>query len=426
MQSALIFYSSLGISRFLNGNPGDTLLLKGNSMERLALDGGTPVRKSMLNYARQWVDQDDIEAVVKILRGDWLTTGPSVREFENAVSTYTGANEAVAVNTGTAALHAAAFAAGIEPGDEVIVPPITFVASANCVLYLGGKPVFADIRPDTLNIDTEDIERKITPKTKAIVAVDLTGQPCDHDSIRNLAQQHDLTVIEDAAHALGATYKGRKVGMLQDLTTLSFHPVKHITTAEGGMVLTQDPEMAKRMRSFRHHGIDVDLHKRNVANLWIYDVVNLGHNYRIPDLNCALGISQLRKLDSWLARRREIAEQYDRAFSNLPQVEIPYVMLNCVPAWHLYAIRLNLDMLRVGRETIFKALRAENIGVNVHYIPIHWLSYYQNLGYQQGECPVAEQEYERLVTIPLYPAMSDQDVEDVITAVYKVIVHFQA
>jgi perosamine synthetase len=401
-------------------------LLKGNSMERLALDGGTPVRKTMLNYARQWVDQDDIEAVVKVLQGDWLTTGPSVREFENAVSTYTGANEAVAVNTGTAALHAAAFAAGIGPGDEVIVPPLTFVASANCVLYLGGKPVFADVRPDTLNIDPEHIERKSTSKTKAIVAVDLTGQPCDHDAIRNLAHQHNLIVIEDAAHALGASYKGRKVGTLQDLTTLSFHPVKHITTAEGGMVLTQDPEMAKRMRSFRHHGIDVDLHKRNVANLWIYDVVNLGHNYRIPDLNCALGISQLRKLDSWLTRRREIAERYNRAFSDLPQVETPYMMPDCVPAWHLYAIRLHLDTLRVGRETIFKALRAENIGVNVHYIPIHWLSYYQNLGYQKGECPIAEREYERLITIPLYPAMSEQDVEDVITAVHKVIAHFQA
>ena len=395
-------------------------------MERLALDGGAPVRRTMLNYARQWVDQDDIQAVVKVLEGDWLTTGPSVKEFENAVSTYTGANEAVAVNTGTAALHAAAFAAGIGPGDEVIVPPLTFVASANCVLYLGGKPVFADVFPDTLNIDPEDIERKITPKTKAIVAVDLTGQPCDHDAIRSLAQQYDLTVIEDAAHALGATYKGKKVGTLQNLTTLSFHPVKHITTAEGGMVLTQDPELAKKMRSFRHHGIDVDLHKRNAANLWVYDVVNLGHNYRIPDLNCALGISQLRKLDSWLARRREIVKRYDQAFSDLPQVEIPYVMPDCLPAWHLYVIRLNLDMLRVGRETIFKALRAENIGVNVHYIPIHWLSYYQNLGYQKGECPVAEKEYERLVTIPLYPAMSDQDVEDVITALHKVIAHLQA
>ncbi len=284
-------------------------------MEKLALDGGIPVRKTMLNYARQWVDQDDIEAVVNVLQGDWLTTGPSVREFEDAVAAYTGAKEAVAVNTGTAALHAAAFAAGIGPGDEVIVPPITFVASANCVLYLGGKPVFADVFQDTLNIDPTEIERKITAKTKAIVAVDLTGQPCEHDAIRSLAQQHNLIVIEDAAHALGASYKDRKVGLLQDLTTLSFHPVKHITTAEGGMILTQDTEMAKRMRSFRHHGIDVDLHTRNKAGLWTYDVINLGHNYRIPDVNCALGISQLRKLDGWLVRRREIAERYNQVFS---------------------------------------------------------------------------------------------------------------
>lgn len=395
-------------------------------MERLALDGGLPVRKNMLNYARQWIEQDDIEAVVKVLQGDWLTTGPSVREFENAVSIYVGANEAVAVNTGTAALHAAAFAAGIGAGDEVIVTPLSFVASANCVLYLGGKPVFADVRADTLNIDPAEIERKITSKTKAIIAVDLTGQPCDHDAIRSLAQQHNLVVIEDAAHALGASYRGRKVGVLQNLTTLSFHPVKHITTAEGGMVLTQDPELAKRMRSFRHHGIDVDLHKRNIANLWVYDVINLGHNYRIPDVNCALGISQLRKLDSWLARRREIVERYNLAFSSLPQIEIPYVMPDCESAWHLYIIRLNLGSLRVGREMIYKALRAENIGVNVHYIPIHWLSYYQKLGYQKGECPVAEQAYERLITLPLYPAMSDQDVEDVIAAVHKVVVHYQA
>jgi UDP-4-amino-4,6-dideoxy-N-acetyl-beta-L-altrosamine transaminase len=395
-------------------------------MEILALDGGTPVRKTMLNYARQCIEQEDIEAVVKVLQGDWLTTGPSVKEFENAISNYVGVKEAVAVNTGTAALHAAAFAAGVGPGDEVIVPPLTFVASANCVLYLGGKPVFADVLADTLNIDPVEIERKITAQTKAIIAVDLTGQPCDHDAIRSIAQRHNLIVIEDAAHALGATYKGKKVGLLQDLTTLSFHPVKHITTAEGGMVLTQDPELAKRMRSFRHHGIDVDLHKRNISNLWVYDVVNLGHNYRIPDVNCALGISQLRKLDSWLVRRREIVARYNQAFSDLPQIKLPYMMPDCESAWHLYCIRLNLDMLRVGRETIYKALRAENIGVNVHYIPIHWLSYYQNLGYRKGESPVAEQAYERLITIPLYPAMSDQDVEDVITAVHKVILNFKA
>lgn len=395
-------------------------------MEKLAIEGGTPIRKSMLNYARQWVDQEDIDAVVEVLQGDWLTTGPNVKKFEEAVASYLGAKDAVAVNTGTAALHAAASAIGIGPQDEVIVPPLTFVASANCVLYLGGKPIFADVCADTLNIDPGEIERKITPKTKAIIAVDLTGQPCDHDAINKLAQQYNLLVIEDAAHALGATYKGKKVGILQPLTTLSFHPVKHITTAEGGMVVMQDPELAKRIRSIRHHGIDVDFHKRNDANLWLYDVINLGYNYRIPDINCALGISQLKKLDTWLERRREISRQYDQAFSHLPQVEIPYIQPGCESAWHLYVIRLNLDMLRVGRETIFKALRAENIGVNVHYIPIPWLSYYQQLGYKRGECPVAEQAYERLVTIPLFPAMSDQDVQDVVCAVNKVITYYRA
>lgn len=395
-------------------------------MEKLALEGGPPVRKVMLNYAKQWVDEEDIAAVVEVLRGDWLTTGPAVKEFENAVARYIGAKEAVALNTGTAALHAAAFAAGIGPGDEVIVPPLTFVASANCILYRGGKPVFADVRADTLNIDPAEIESKITSRTKAIVAVDLSGQPCEHDAIKELAQKHHLVVIEDAAHALGAIYRGKKVGTLQDLTTLSFHPVKHITTAEGGMVVTQDAEYAKRIRSLRHHGIDIDFQKRNQANLWQYDVINLGYNYRIPDVNCALGISQLRKLDRWLERRREIAKQYDRAFSYLPEVEIPYVLPECESAWHLYIIRLNLDMLRVGRETIYKALRAENIGVNVHYIPIPWLSYYQQLGYRRGECPVAEQAYERLITIPLFPAMSNEDVQDVITAVEKVIRHYRA
>ena len=395
-------------------------------MEKIALDGGTPIRKSMLNYARQWINQEDIDAVTKILQGDWLTTGPSVKEFENSVGDYVGVSEAVAVNTGTAALHAATIAAGIGAGDEVIVPPLTFVASANSVLYQGGKPVFADVRADTLNIDPAEIERKITPKTKAIITVDLTGQPCDHDAIRSLAEKHNLIVIEDAAHALGATYKGRKVGKLQDLTTFSFHPVKHITTAEGGMIVTQNPDFAKRMRSARHHGIDIDFKKRNDANLWLYDVISLGYNYRIPDLNCALGISQLKKLDGWLVRRREIARLYTQAFSSLPQVEVPYVMPDCESAWHLYLIRLNLDTLRVGREMIYKALRAENIGVNVHYIPIHLLSYYQSLGYKKGEYPVAEAAYERIITLPLYPAMNDQDVQDVIDAVNKVVSYFKA
>lgn len=387
----------------------------------LAIEGGTPVRNKMLNYGHQAIDEDDIEAVVQVLRGDWLTTGPTVGAFERAVAEFVGAKESVAVNSGTAALHAAAFAAGIGPGDEVIIPPITFVASSNCVLYMGGKPVFADVMPGTLNLDPTDVERKITPRTRAIIAVDYAGQPCEHSKLRALADQHKLTVIEDASHALGATYQGRKIGTLHELTTLSFHPVKHITTAEGGMILTDDPAFATKMRSFRTHGIDLDFHKRAEANLWLYDVVTLGYNYRLPDTNCALGLSQLAKLNRWLNRRREIAAHYNDAFVSMTEIELPVVIPDCEAAWHLYVIRLNLDRLRVGRPEIFKALRAENIGVNVHYIPIPWLTNYQKMGYSKGQLPVAESEYERIISLPIFPSMSDDDVSDVIAAVQKVL-----
>jgi UDP-4-amino-4,6-dideoxy-N-acetyl-beta-L-altrosamine transaminase len=391
-----------------------------------AIEGGTPVRNKMLNYGRQSIDEDDIQAVIQVLKGDWLTTGPTVSTFEKAVADYLGAKEAVAVNSGTAALHAATYAAGIGPGDEVIVPPITFVASANCVLYMGGMPVFADVIRGTLNLDPQDVERKITPKTKAIIAVDYAGQPCEHDALRTLANKHHLIVIEDASHALGATYKGHKIGTLHEMTTLSFHPVKHITTAEGGMVVTNNSDLATKMRSFRTHGIDVDFHKREEAGLWLYDVVALGYNYRLPDVNCALGISQLNKLDTWLKRRHAIAAQYSQAFADVPEIETPFAIPECEPAWHLYVIRLNFEHLKVGRSEIFKALKAENIGVNVHYIPIPWLTNYQRMGYTKGQWPVAESEYERIVSIPIFPAMSDKDISDVIAAVKKVVTYYRS
>lgn len=390
-------------------------------MTCLAIDGGNPVRKTLLPYGRQTVDQDDIQAVINVLRGDWLTTGPAVVGFERAVAQYAGAQEAIAVNSGTAALHAAAFAAGIGPGDEAIVPAITFAASANCVLYMGGQPVFADVLPGTLNIDPADVERKITPRTKAIIPVDYTGQPCNHAAIRAMADQHHLTVIEDAAHALGATYRGRRVGALHELTTFSFHPVKHITTGEGGMITTNDSTLAARMRAFRTHGITADFRQRAEAGSWVYEMIDLGYNYRLPDLNCALGLSQLKKLDTWLARRREIAARYQRAFAELPAIELLETAPETEPAWHLFVIKLNLERLRVGRKEIFAALRAENIGVNVHYIPVYWHPYYQQLGYKRGLCPVAEAVYERLITLPMFSGMTDQDVEDVIAAVRKVI-----
>lgn len=389
-------------------------------MTKLALDGGSPVRATMLPYARQWIDEDDRSAVESVLKSDWLTTGPMVKKFETAVTNYTGAVEGVAVNTGTAALHAAMWAAGIGPGDEVIVPAVSFVASANCALYVGATPVFADLSSDTLNIDPEDVTRKLTPRTKAIVAVDFAGHPCDHDALRAIADKYGLVIIQDAAHSLGATYKGRKVGVLQDITTLSFHPVKHVTTGEGGMVLTGDASIAKRVRSFRHHGIDVDLHARNKTNSWEYDVVTLGFNYRLPDINCALGVSQLAKSDSWLMRRRAIVAAYHAALSGIPMLQLPAQRSDCNSAWHLYVVRLNLEAITVSRSQIFAALRAENIGVNVHYIPIPWMTHYANLGYVRGQWPVAEGEYERVISLPIYPSMTDQDVADVVMAIRKV------
>ena len=389
-------------------------------MEKLAIDGGTPVRSSLLPYGRQWIDEDDRRAVDAVLRGDWLTTGPTVAAFEKALCEYTGAKHAVAVCSGTAALHAATSGIGIARDDEVIVPAISFVASANCVLYQGGKPVFADLCPDTLNLDPTDVERQITRKTRAIIAVDFAGHPCEHEALRKLAEHHGIPVIQDAAHALGATCNGRKVGTLQRLTTLSFHPVKHITTGEGGAVLTDDQGLAKAMRSFRHHGIDFDLHARRQTNSWEYDIRTLGFNYRIPDINCALGITQLAKLDRWLARRRAIAAAYQDALGSLAMLQLPEQRHDCYSAWHLYVIRLNAETISVPRSRVFAALRAENIGVNVHYIPIPWMTHYANLGYTRGHWPVAESEYERAITLPMFPAMTDQDIADVAGALNKV------
>ncbi|MBC7490223.1 MAG: UDP-4-amino-4,6-dideoxy-N-acetyl-beta-L-altrosamine transaminase [Glaciimonas sp.] len=390
-------------------------------MDKLAINGGTPVRATMLPYARQSIDDDDCRAVEAVLRSNWLTTGPKVKEFEAAVTHYTGALEGVAVNTGTAALHAALWAAGIGAGEEVIVPAISFVASANCVLYVGATPVFADLSPDTLNLDPEDVRRKLTPRTKAIVVVDFAGHPCDHDELRAIARQHGLIVIEDAAHSLGAIYKGKKVGTLQDITALSFHPVKHVTTGEGGMVLTDNASIAKRVRSFRHHGIDVDLHAREKTNSWEYDIVDLGFNYRLPDINCALGVSQLSKSDLWLEQRRAIAAAYNEAFAGLLTIQVPTQRAECLSSWHLYVIRLNLDAISGSRSQVFAALRAENIGVNVHYIPIPWMTHYANLGYMRGQWPIAEREYGRVISLPMYPGMNKSDVSDVVNAVQKVL-----
>ena len=394
-------------------------------MNDLALFGGTPVRSTLLPYARQTVDEDDIRAVVEVLRSPWLTTGPEVQEFEHAFAKQTGAAHAVAVSSGTAALHAAVFAARIGSGDEVIVPAMTFAATANCVRYVGGTVVFVDVRSDTLSIDPAKAAEAVSPRTRAIVAVDYAGQPADLDELKDLAERRGLVLIEDASHAAGAIYRGRRIGSVSPLTTFSFHPVKHVTTGEGGMLTTAEESVAARLRSFRNHGITTGHREREAHGSWWYEMVDLGYNYRLTDVQCALGRSQLRKLSEWLSRRHTIAVAYRQAMKELTELEPIDMLSDRTSAWHLYPVRVRLDRLRVGRAEVYRALRAENIGVNVHYIPVPWHPYYQGLGYVKGKWPVAEAAYKTLLSLPIFPSMSDQDVNDVLTACEKVLAAYR-
>lgn len=390
----------------------------------LALHGGAPVRKTLLPYGRQTIEEDDIQAVVDVLRSDWLTTGPKIAEFEEAFAAYVGAKHAVSFSSGTAALHGAAFAAGLKAGDEAITSPMTFAATANCILYQGARPVFADVCPDTLNLDPAKAASSITSRTRAIFPVDYAGHPADLDPLLNLAAKHGLIVVEDACHALGATYRGRRTGSIAHMTVFSFHPVKHLATGEGGMVTTADSVLAESLRRFRSHGISSDARQRQASGQWHYEMVDLGFNYRLTDVASALGFSQLKKLDANLARRREIAKSYNEALSKIPELTIPAIREEANPAWHLYPIRLNLGKLATNRAEIFRALRAENIGINVHYIPVHLHPYYRkNFGYQGGEYAIAEDAYKRLISLPMFHGMTDRDVEDVLAAVEKVLRH---
>jgi perosamine synthetase len=391
------------------------------SHEALAIDGGTPVRNTMLPYGRQSISEEDIRAVVGVLRSDWLTTGPKVSEFEEALAAWVGAKYAVAFSSGTAALHGAAFAAGLKPGDEAITSPLTFAATANCVLYQGARPVFADVSPDTLNLDPDRFAERITGNTRAVLPVDYAGHPADLDPILASAERHGLTVIEDACHALGAEYNERRTGSVAHMSIFSFHPVKHLATGEGGMVVTDRVDLAESLRRFRNHGLSSDARQRHASDQWHYEMVLLGFNYRLTDVACALGLSQLKKLEANLARRREIAACYTATLRNVRGVLAPSVRTNVNPAWHLYPIRVNAAQLNTDRAHVFRALRAENIGVNVHYIPVHLHPYYRDrFGYRGGEYPVAEAAYEQLISLPMFHGMTDQDVEDVIAAVRKV------
>lgn len=369
-------------------------------------------------YGRQSINEADIDAVAEVLRSDYVTTGPKIAEFERKVADYVGAKYAVAIANGTAALHAACFAAGIKEGDEVITTPITFAASANCVLYCGAKPVFADIKADTYNIDPEDIRRKITPRTKAIIPVHYTGQPCDMDEIQGIAEEYNLTVIEDAAHALGADYKGRRVGSISDMTTFSFHPVKHITTGEGGMIMTDSEEMYKRLALFRSHGItrDGSMMSENEGD-WYYQQIELGYNYRITDIQCALGISQMDRLDEFIKKRRVLAERYDNAFAGVRNIVIPFQAEGCHNSYHLYAVQV----LGKSRKDVFDRLREAGVGVNVHYIPVYRHPYYRRNGYADVCCKNAEEFYSREISLPLYPDLSLEQQDYVIDRVKEIV-----
>ena len=379
-------------------------------------------KQRYIPYGRQVIDEDDIQSVIDVLKSDYLTTGPVVEKFEKRVANYVGSKYAVSFSNGTAALHAACFAAGISSGDEVITTPMTFVASANCVLYQGAKPIFADIDTKTYNIDPDEIRKKITSKTRAIIPVDFTGQPVELDQIMEIAEKNNLIVIEDAAHAIGANYKGKRIGSVADMTMFSFHPVKHITTGEGGMITTNNKTFFEKLIQFRTHGITRDQSLLNVNHgPWYYEMHFLGYNYRMTDIQAALGSSQLDKLDMFIDKRKEIVRKYNDGFNELKEIVVPFQGMSSDSSWHLFVIQIKSDLLSINRKAFFDKLREANIGVNVHYIPVHLQPYYQKLGYKQGDYPNAEALYKNIITLPLFPTMTSQDVQHVIDTVKEIV-----
>lgn len=395
-------------------------------MEKPAICGGKAVRDTKIFYGHQYIDDKDVQAVVDVLRSDCLTCGPKIGELEEKLCEVTGAKYAVVCSNGTAALHIACLAAGVEPGDEVITTPITFAASANCALYCGAKPVFADINEKTYNIAPEAVEKCVNDKTKAVVAVDFTGQSVEEDRLLEICRKNGLVFIEDGAHVIGTKYNGRANGSIADMTTLSFHPVKTVTGGEGGAVLTNSEEYYKKLLLYRAHGItrDAQLMEHEPEGTWYYEQVDLGYNYRMTDMQAALIISQLDKLPAFSARRKEIVARYNEAFSKLPQIFIQEEIAESDTTRHLYILRIVPKKLKINRKEFFDALHAENICCNVHYIPTYYFPYYEKLGYKKGLCPKAEKLYEEIISLPLYYAMSNQDVEDVIRAVEKIAAYY--
>lgn len=395
--------------------------------KELAINGGEPTRRNKIYYGRQCIEEDDINAVVETLKGPLITQGPRVEKLENDLCTYTGSKYAMCIANGTAALYAACKAGGVGEGDEVITTPMTFAASANCALYCGARPVFADINPETYNISPKSIRERITKKTKAVVAVDFTGQAVEIEEIRRICDEFNLLFIEDAAHSIGTKYKNQMVGSLADFTTFSFHPVKTITGGEGGAVLTNNEEYYKKLLLYRSHGITRDLEQmvHDTGEMWYYEQIDLGFNFRLTDFQAALISSQLRKIDKFSARRKEIVKKYDEAFNNLPGLILQKNIQESDSCKHLYIIQIDPDVLSCNRKEFFEALSLEGIQPQVHYIPVYYFPYYEKLGYKKGQCPNAEKLYENIMSIPLYPKMTDKDVQDVIDAVLKVLTYYK-
>ena len=396
-------------------------------MELPAILGGKPVREDKIYYGRQWISDEDIEAVRKVLEGPYITCGPKVKEAEDRLASYTGAKHAVVVNSGTSALHCACIAAGIKEGDEVITTPITFAASANCVLYCGAKPVFADIDPETYNIDPASIRAHITDKTKAVIAVDFTGQVVKADEIRAICDEFGLVFIEEAAHSIGSSYNGKMVGNIADMTCFSFHPVKTVTAGEGGAILTNNDEYYKKLVLAHAHGIthdEEDMEDAPHEGSWYYEEISLGYNYRMSDFQAALLMSQLDRIDEFVAKRKRIVEIYDKAFADVPGIIVQKEIPESDTSRHLYIIRLDLDKLTCTRREFFDAMSAENVQCQVHYVPVYWFPYYRHLGYEKGLCPNAEEVYKGIMSIPLYPKMTDKDIEDTIAAVRKLAAYY--
>jgi len=376
----------------------------------------------MIPYGRQNIDEDDIKAVCDVLRSNWLTTGPMVEKFEKKIAEIARVKFAAAVSSGTAALHAAIHALDIKPGDEIIVPPITFAATANAVVYEKGIPVFVDVNPDTLLIDPDKIEGKITSRTRAIIAVDYAGQLCNYDRLKKIAKDHNLYLIADSCHSIGGQYKGAASGSLADLSVFSFHPVKHITTGEGGMVVSDNEEFINRIKIFRNHGINADCYTRSRLSSWKYEISNLGYNYRLSDFQCALGISQAQKLKSWVQKRNYIADQYDKFFKDIDEIAPLKKEKDVSHAYHLYVIKLLPDNLISNREKIFSKLRQAGIGVNVHYIPVYYHPFYkENFNMGKGLCPIAEKAYEAILSIPLFPQITRDEIDMVCSTMVNII-----